>query len=287
MAAMSRRDRWQDEPEAIRVMRQVSPGWGRQYAALWRGFSRLPRGMRWALAALVLLAGAWTNWKPAEPSAPAGAPDAQGWTPAPAPTPAPVREPAGELVGVVSVVDGDTLDMRGQRLRLWGIDAPESSQTCEQGGKTVRCGQAAALALADLTGQKTVSCTRRDVDRYGRTVAVCRVAGQEVNAWMVEQGHALAYRQYGGNVYDTQEQAARAARRGMWAGSFVPPWDFRKLGRTPTATTSNTSTQRDSNTPGMFQSCAEARAAGKTPVLAGEPGYNPKLDGDKDGKACE
>lgn len=182
---------------------------------------------------------------------------------------------------MASVVDGDTLDMHGQRVRLWGIDAPESSQTCQQGGKTVRCGQVAALALADFLGQKTVFCTRKETDRYGRAVAVCSVAGQEVNAWLVEQGHALAYRDYGGAVYNTQEQAARAARRGMWAGSFVPPWAYRQQARTAT-----TSTQRDS-TPGMFTSCKEARAAGKVPLMRGEPGYHPRLDGDRDGKACE
>lgn len=286
---MSRRDRWQDDPEALQVMRQVSPGWGRHYAALWHGFMRLPLVLRWMLVPLVLVAGTWANRKPAEPPAPVPMPTRSD-TPASVPAPAPVREPAGDVVGVASVVDGDTLDIHGQRVRLWGIDAPESSQTCTVAGKVARCGQAAALALADYLGQRAVSCTRKDTDRYGRMVGVCSVSGVEVNRWQVEQGNALAYVQYGGAVYNEAEARARAARLGVWAGSFVEPWNYRKAKREGTSSSSaSTSSQNGaaSSRAGMFTSCKEARAAGKTPLLRGEPGYNPKLDGDKDGKACE
>lgn len=200
----------------------------------------------------------------------------------------PAPAPAGDLVGVASVVDGDTLDIHGQRVRLWGVDAPESSQTCTVAGKVAQCGQAAALALSNFIGQKTVSCTRKDTDRYGRLVGVCSVAGVEVNRWQVEQGNALAYVQYGGAVYNEAEARARAARVGVWAGEFVKPWDYRaaRRGGSSVGTSSNSSATAG-EAGAMFQSCAAARAAGKAPLLRGQAGYNPKLDGDKDGRACE
>jgi len=103
---------------------------------------------------------------------------------------------AADLTGRASVIDGDTIEIHGQRIRLFGIDAPESRQSCEAGGQTYRCGQHAALALADHVGQRVVACEQRDVDRYGRVIAVCRAGGEDLNAWLVSQGWALAYQRY-------------------------------------------------------------------------------------------
>jgi endonuclease YncB( thermonuclease family) len=143
----------------------------------------------------------------------------------------------GVLMGRASVVDGDTLEIQGVRVRLWGIDAVESSQTClDAGGKPWPCGRRAAFALADFLGGRTVRCERRGADRYGRVVAVCHVAGVEVNRWLVEQGWALAYVEYGGKVYLEAQRQAQAARRGVWQGSFQPPWEYRKSpGAVPSA----------------------------------------------------
>jgi endonuclease YncB( thermonuclease family) len=131
------------------------------------------------------------------------------------------------FVGVASVIDGDTLDIHGQRIRLHGIDAPESGQFCKKDGKQYRCGQRAALELADKIGRSTVRCEQRDIDRYKRIVAVCRLGNIDLNAWMVRQGWAIAYRQYSRDYVD-DESAAQASKAGIWAGRFIEPSRWRR-----------------------------------------------------------
>lgn len=137
-----------------------------------------------------------------------------------------------EIVGVASVIDGDTLEIRGQRIRLYGVDAPESRQLCDKVERQYRCGQAAALALADKIGQATVRCDQRDIDRYRRIVAICRVGAVDLNAWIVRQGWAVAYREYASDYVD-EEIAAQSEKLGIWAGRFVIPSDWRRGVRVP------------------------------------------------------
>lgn len=135
------------------------------------------------------------------------------------------------IIGRASVTDGDTVVIHGTRIRLFGIDAPESAQVCEDAsGKEYRCGQVAALALSDRIGEAPISCEPRDTDRYGRTVAICRKGPEDLNAWMVAQGHALAFRRYSSD-YAGQEAQARAAKRGIWAGTFEDPAGWRRIRR--------------------------------------------------------
>lgn len=131
-------------------------------------------------------------------------------------------------VGTASVIDGDSIDIHGQRYRISGIDAPESRQLCQDAsGKPYRCGQIAANALAALIGRRAVSCVKVDVDRYQRIVARCSVAGTDIGDYMVSHGLAVAYRRYSA-AYVAEEESARTSAMGIWAGTFDMPWDWRK-----------------------------------------------------------
>lgn len=134
----------------------------------------------------------------------------------------------GETIsGQAVVTDGDTIGIHGEKIRLVGIDAPESRQSCVADGKEYRCGKVAAFALAARIGRAVVTCEGKERDRYRRLLAVCSAGGVDLNAWLVEQGLAVAYRKYS-TIYVPQEEAARAARRGLWAGSFTWPWEWRR-----------------------------------------------------------
>jgi endonuclease YncB( thermonuclease family) len=132
------------------------------------------------------------------------------------------------LVGQAWIVDGDSIRMGGRSIRLDGIDAPEWDQTClDPGGRSWRCGRAASRALRERVHGQTVSCQARALDRYGRTVAVCALAdGSDLNAWMVRQGWAIA--SGFGRTYAAEEADAKAARRGIWDGTFITPADWRR-----------------------------------------------------------
>src|SRR5438128_6955580 len=113
--------------------------------------------------------------------------------------------------GAVRVVDGDTLRIGAARIRLHGIDAPERAQSCaDASGRRYGCGQEAAAALARLIGGTRPDCVERDRDHYGRSVAICSVAGRDLNRAMVAEGWALAYTQYSRD-YVGDEAAARRA----------------------------------------------------------------------------
>lgn len=134
--------------------------------------------------------------------------------------------PADGLAGRARIVDADTIDIGGTRIRLYAIDAPEGAQRCYVDGSAVRCGARAADALETWIAGRIVACIEVDIDRYGRTVATCRVDGEDVGRWLVRNGHAVAYRRYGAD-YICDEAAAAAQQRGIWAGTFVAPWEWR------------------------------------------------------------
>ncbi|MBK1669259.1 succinoglycan biosynthesis protein [Rhodovibrio sodomensis] len=143
------------------------------------------------------------------------------------------RVPAtgSNLVGNARVIDGDTLAIEGKRVRLHGIDAPESDQTCLDGGRRWPCGRRSTRALRDRVAGDTVRCVGDEEDRYGRLIAVCYADGTNLNAWMVEQGWAVAYRRYS-TEFVGEERKAESAGAGVWRGRFVMPWEWRRGERT-------------------------------------------------------
>jgi endonuclease YncB( thermonuclease family) len=123
-------------------------------------------------------------------------------------------------------IDGDTLELTSERIRLWGIDAVEGDQVCQRGGRPWQCGDDAAAALEALVDGRELTCIEVDRDRYGRTVATCTVAGQDIGAAMVRQGWALDFEGYSTGAYAAEQLEAEQAQRGLWSGSFTPPWEW-------------------------------------------------------------
>lgn len=134
---------------------------------------------------------------------------------------------ASSLTGEARVIDGDTIDLDGTRIRLEGIDAPETGQHCARRivGEWA-CGTAATAALIHLLEGKRVHCDDRGTDKYGRTLAVCFAEGLDINGWMVRKGYAWAFVRYS-RAYVAEEAAARAEKLGIWQATTEPAWEYR------------------------------------------------------------
>lgn len=133
---------------------------------------------------------------------------------------------AAPLVGGGRSIDGDSLMVGQHEVRLFGIDAPEKTQTCVRDGKPWACGSAAADNLSKLVAGKQVSCASLGKDKHGRTLARCSVGATDINRTMVATGYALAYRRYSMD-YISAEESAKAAKRGIWSGTFELPSEVR------------------------------------------------------------
>lgn len=126
------------------------------------------------------------------------------------------------IAGIAHVIDGDSLRVRGIEIRLLGIDAPESAQSCTRGGASWPCGLHAARKLKNHVRARDITCKGHERDAYDRLLATCSMKRAEINRWLVEQGWAVSY-----HGYPASERAARKAKRGIWSGKFVLPRDWR------------------------------------------------------------
>ena len=132
-------------------------------------------------------------------------------------------------VAITRISDGDSLRSGKLRIRLFGIDAPEKKQQCTNAdGLKWACGTAAKKALSTLVASAPqLQCDLVKCDRYGRVLMRCFAGKTDLGAALVQAGLALAYRQYS-SIYGADEDRAKAAKLGMWAGAFTAPWTWRR-----------------------------------------------------------
>jgi endonuclease YncB( thermonuclease family) len=133
------------------------------------------------------------------------------------------REPVEPLVGKAYVIDGDTISIAGNHIRLKGIDAPELTQSCGNASALNACGQVSRQTLIRLIGGRPVRCAGDGHDKYNRSLATCFIDETNLNQAMVEAGQAIAY----GDYHDAEVQARRA-KKGLWGTTFEVPQDWRR-----------------------------------------------------------
>ena len=134
---------------------------------------------------------------------------------------------AKTIIGKATVVDGDTIHIQSNKIRLHGIDAPETKQTCKIDNEDWDCGKQSTIELKKLISNQKIECIINDIDRYNRYVAICTADEININQWMVRNGWAIAYRYYSKD-YILDEKYAQDNELGIWKGEFVEPYRFRR-----------------------------------------------------------
>ena len=140
------------------------------------------------------------------------------------------------ISGIAKVTDGDTIRIDGKKIRFYGIDAPEKNQQCRKPWLTISfisfskdypCGQISTDKLKKKINNKLLICKWTNKDKYKRYIAECFKDKTNINAWMVRNGYAVAYRKYS-KKFISQEIFAKKEKLGLWSGTFMMPWDYRK-----------------------------------------------------------
>ena len=131
------------------------------------------------------------------------------------------------ILGKARIIDGDTIHIKSNKIRLHGIDAPEAKQTCKIDNQDWYCGKQSTKELKNLINNQKVECNVNDVDRYNRYVAICFVNEININQWMVKNGWAIAYRYYSKD-YIVEEKYANDNKLGVWKSEFIEPYAYRR-----------------------------------------------------------
>ena len=131
------------------------------------------------------------------------------------------------IKGKAKIIDGDTIHIGKYKIRLHGIDAPETNQKCTLDEETWNCGIQSTLALKNFILDKEVYCEIIDIDQYKRFVGICFVDNENMNKYMVSNGWAIAYRYYS-TLFVEDEEMAQKNKLGIWQGTFIEPYLFRK-----------------------------------------------------------
>lgn len=140
------------------------------------------------------------------------------------------------LEGVPRVIDGDSLEINNNKIRLFGIDAPEKKQICKKPflsisflnfQKKYKCGLISTIKLKNLIGNKIIKCISESKDKYNRFLSICYLEKKNINSWLVKNGYAVAYKKYS-KKFILEEQYARKNKLGIWQGAFQYPEEWRK-----------------------------------------------------------
>ena len=134
---------------------------------------------------------------------------------------------AQSINGKAKIIDGDTIHIGQNKIRLHGIDAPEINQTCSIEKIIWKCGIDSSQALESIISEKEVECEIVNIDRYKRFVAICFVKNINLNQYLVQNGWAVAYRYYSED-FIKNEEIAKKNKAGIWQGEFLEPYLFRK-----------------------------------------------------------
>ena len=134
---------------------------------------------------------------------------------------------AKTINGKPRIIDGDTIHIKSNKIRLHGIDAPETKQTCKIGNEEWYCGKQSTKELKKLINKQNVECVINDVDVYNRYIAICYIDEININQWMVKNGWAIAYRYYSKD-YINEEEYADDNKLGIWKSKFIEPYLYRK-----------------------------------------------------------
>ena len=134
---------------------------------------------------------------------------------------------AKTIIGEPKIIDGDTIHINKYKIRLHGIDAPETKQKCIYRKKEWYCGKQASIELKKIINNQIIKCITNDIDIYNRYVAICFMNEVNLNQLMVKKGWAVAYRYYSKD-YIIEEKYAQDNKLGIWKGKFEKPYIFRK-----------------------------------------------------------
>ena len=142
------------------------------------------------------------------------------------------------IIGKAYVTDGDTIKINDQKIRLFGIDAPETKQFCKEVylsflifnfKRDYKCGEKSTNALKKKIQGKNIRClVQNNKDRYRRNIGICYLKKQDINSWLVKNGYAIAYRRYS-KKYINDEQYAKDSKLGIWQGTFMKPEKWRRI----------------------------------------------------------
>ena len=131
------------------------------------------------------------------------------------------------IIGKPKIIDGDTIHIGNNKIRLHAIDAPETKQRCTKNGIKWSCGLESTKFLKNLIGSNQVKCDTNGKDKYKRYIGICYKDNINLNSQMVINGWAVAYKYYSLD-YIKEEMIAKSTKVGIWIGEFEEPYMFRK-----------------------------------------------------------